>query len=843
MSSRNISRDSEVSKIYRHKENYGINSCDSDKVNDIKEHFKIALKQNEICSWYIDISSKTIKVFSCCHCLQFNDISYNDISDLKSFALDTLKIYKDDISRYMDSLNNVINKGINETIRIRKWSEKSRNYIWMENNFAISNSEDNSPKHIIATLRDITAEKIMERQFKDVIEFKNSNENNCISYVFQNLGAGTIEDFYPKNKVNFKLLRENTNLFDYLKGMFCDITLQDNELEVFSLESLRKSYQNATCFISKAFWGTMRESGKRMWIEINCSIIEHSDTKEIIAFMFIKDNTRRRLLEGLMRYLSKNSYERSGAIFLENRKLQAITEERASYSDWKVGDYDKGIKAYCKKNVPVEHYKKIVQQMLLDTVVKELADKDTYSVQYDIIGEDGELHRKETRFSFIDRENGVILIFRLDVALYEKLRYSYNHDSLTGLFKRSKVFLETRKMIDLYKDVKFAFVQLDIDRFKLYNSSFGEQEGNNLLLYVANIIQDAVSDVSLCTYGRINADIFCFCIPYDEKIIKDKIDILNMHLSEYRCDYLLRFKVGICIVEDNAMSLEEISAKAAIIAQSCKKNVNHSYVIYDTKEESKQQEENDIINDMNLALNNNQFVVYLQPKIRIKDEKACGAEALVRWLHPKKGIISPGVFIPIFEKNGFIANVDYYIWEKVCIMIRQWIDEGYNPYPISVNVSRISLYNPNLTNKLIELINKYNLSSDLLQLEITESAYMTNPEMMLNIIDSLHDAGFMILMDDFGSGYSSLNTLKDFPIDILKFDMEFISNKNLKGRSKIILSAMIKMAKELDMKVIMEGVETKEQRDFLECAGCDYIQGYYYERPIPVDKYVEKYIK
>ena len=449
---------------------------------------------------------------------------------------------------------------------------------------------------------------------------------------------------------------------------------------------------------------------------------------------------------------------------------------------------------------------------------------------------------KNEKIRFIDKENGVILMTRTDIALYEKLRYASEHDSLTGLFNREKVFSNTRKMIDEHLEIQFAFVQLDIERFKLYNSDFGEKEGNNLLKYVAKIIKEVVSDYPICTYGRVNADKFCFCIPYDEDKFYKKLENANERLNKYRQDYLLHFKMGVCIITDSSKSMEDINVKAALAAEKCRYNIKHFYEVYDDEEEKIQRREMEIIHDMHTAIDEKQFTVFLQPKVNVYDEKACGAEALVRWIHPKKGMIPPNIFIPVFEKNGFIADLDYYMWEQVCILLRKWIDEGKKINPVSVNVSRISLYNPNLVHKLLKLINKYGIAPQYLHLEITESAYMTNPSMMLMIIEDLHKAGFTILMDDFGSGYSSLNTLKDFPIDMLKIDMNFLPRGSMAERSRIIISSVIDMAKRLGIKVIMEGVETQEQRDFLRDLQCDYIQGYFYSKPIPVTEYEDKYI-
>ncbi|MEG0780761.1 MAG: EAL domain-containing protein, partial [Oscillospiraceae bacterium] len=217
----------------------------------------------------------------------------------------------------------------------------------------------------------------------------------------------------------------------------------------------------------------------------------------------------------------------------------------------------------------------------------------------------------------------------------------------------------------------------------------------------------------------------------------------------------------------------------------------------------------------------------------------CGAEALVRWMHPQKGMLSPGTFIPVFERNGFITKLDYYVWERACQCLQRWIAQGIEPYPISVNISRVNVYNPNLVETLLELVERYQLEPALLHLELTESAYTDNPTAMKKVMQQLQTRGFTIMMDDFGSGYSSLALLKDIAIDVLKIDMRFLSETELPGRGENIIASVIRMAKWLNIPVIAEGAETVEQVDFLRSVGCDYVQGYYYARPMPVEAYEE----
>ena len=245
--------------------------------------------------------------------------------------------------------------------------------------------------------------------------------------------------------------------------------------------------------------------------------------------------------------------------------------------------------------------------------------------------------------------------------------------------------------------------------------------------------------------------------------------------------------------------------------------------------------EQEIINEMNHALEAGQFCIYLQPKYDLEKSMLCGAEALVRWIHPEKGMVSPGEFIPIFEKNGFIAKLDYYIWEMVCKQLQIWMKQGMQPKPISVNVSRVNLCNPQIVDRITELTKRYEIPPELFQLELTESAYMDNPVVMKQVIKKLRSNGFTILMDDFGNGYSSLSILKDMEIDILKIDMSFFGDSEIPGRGENIIASVVRMAKWLNIPSIAEGVERKDQVNFLRGVGCEFVQGYYFARPMPIE--------
>lgn len=434
------------------------------------------------------------------------------------------------------------------------------------------------------------------------------------------------------------------------------------------------------------------------------------------------------------------------------------------------------------------------------------------------------------------------VIIRSQYYLVSQMKHAYEHDPLTDLYNRTAFFAETRKLLDGHPEETFSVVRFDIDQFHTYNAFWGEEEGDRLLRFMADWLRERAKNCAPCVYGRINADVFCLCMPYRREQIERGVRQAFDALSDFNREYRILPSFGVYVVRDRRDTVQKMYEFASLAARE-RKGSFLEYLSYYRPEMSQRILENQwIVNEMQGALENEQFEVYLQPKFDLRTEQPYGAEALIRWRHPDKGMLSPGLFIPVFEQNGFIGKVDYYMWEHVCRLLKKWIGEGRETGPISVNVSRVNMYNRNLVGLLTELVRKYEIPPQLLQLEVTESAYMENPEVMERVVRELQSAGFVILMDDFGSGYSSLNTLKDIHVNVLKIDMKFLSGQTDPVRSQSILASSILMAGWLETPVIMEGVETAEQVAFLKSIGCNYVQGYFYARPMPVPEY-EKLVR
>ena len=418
-----------------------------------------------------------------------------------------------------------------------------------------------------------------------------------------------------------------------------------------------------------------------------------------------------------------------------------------------------------------------------------------------------------------------------------KVRF-LEYDFLTGIYGQQKFYQATRELLDQRAGANFAFIHFDIDRFRIINTLYGSKEGDRLIHFVAGAIRKVMTAYGRGTYGRLGGDVFGMCVPYEDgAAIYHILEGIRAEIRKHSVHYYLETCAGIYLVDDPDMEVAAMHDNAEIAAAQCKGQYMVHDVLYTEEIGQKVLREQHIIDEMDAALAEQQFIVYFQPKYQLKKMAPYGAEALVRWKKPSGEIVLPNEFIPIFERNVFITKLDYYVWEKVCQFIDSELSQGRNPAPISVNVSRVNLYNPDFMDSLIDLIHRYHIPPHYLNLELTESVFSEDAELIQRAVNYLHDAGFTILMDDFGSGYSSLNILKDVDLDVLKIDMKFFSKGNTAEKGAKIIEAVIRMAESLDMMVIAEGVEEKHQVDFLNDLGCDYIQGYYFGRPMSQDQY------
>ena len=407
------------------------------------------------------------------------------------------------------------------------------------------------------------------------------------------------------------------------------------------------------------------------------------------------------------------------------------------------------------------------------------------------------------------------------------------YDRLTGLYSKELFFQKVRERLQKEPEKEYTIISTNIENFKLYNDNFGILAGDALLKEIARLFREGSGENAIC--GRFSGDRF-LCLQESARERNDR----NTYLNEFTPMIKnVVMKWGIYEITDRSVPVEQMCDRALLAADSIKGQYHRHFAVYDDALRSRMLREKAITDTMETALAERQFIVYFQPKYSLNEERMAGAEALVRWIHPEWGFLSPGEFIPLFEKNGFIPQLDRYIWEQVCIRMREWKDKGYPVLPVSVNVSRVDVYHIDLESTLVELTEKYHIDPSYLHLEITESACANDPALIVSTVSRLRKLGFIIEMDDFGSGYSSLNMFNQMKMDILKLDMKFIQNEMAKPFDKSILNYVIDMSHGMGLSVVAEGVETREQMERLREIGCDYVQGFYFAKPMPAEEYEE----
>lgn len=405
--------------------------------------------------------------------------------------------------------------------------------------------------------------------------------------------------------------------------------------------------------------------------------------------------------------------------------------------------------------------------------------------------------------------------------------------------KNPKLYAERcARVIRENPDKEIAFIQFDVERFKLINETYGVEVGDELLQFFNDSL--AIICTEKQPFCRLTADVYMIVTTFDNKVglLKFINKIESMLCGYHGMEYRLVF--GVCIVEDRTCHTRRHGDNASLARQLIKGNALQNVGFYSSDMKTSLQKKKSIEDDMQKALLNNEFMMFLQPKHSISTGKIIGAEALARWKHPTRGMVSPAEFIPVFEENGFIIKLDTFIWEEACKRIRKWIDCGISPVPVSVNISREYVHTFDVTSMLLKLVEKHDIPISLLELEITESADSIGVE---EIVRKLKSSGFKMLMDDFGSGYSSLNMLKNTPFDVLKIDKSFLDEFMDTDRGRKIIEHTISMSQDIGLDIIAEGVETNEQAQFLSQCGCDAAQGFFYSKPIPADEFDKRLLE
>lgn len=423
--------------------------------------------------------------------------------------------------------------------------------------------------------------------------------------------------------------------------------------------------------------------------------------------------------------------------------------------------------------------------------------------------------------------------------------YSLNNntkriDKLTGLLRQKAFFQEVDKFSQNNSTEGYAMIVADIEHFKLFNDWYGWNRGDAYLMDIATHLS-SVATILKGFVGYMGGDNFAIFIKCKPEFVNYMVKEIDDYINSGKDMAGFLPNLGLYFVEeDKKFAASAMYDRAVLALNTVKDNYSRRYNIYDKSMMQEIDREMSILTEVQKGIKEREFVIYMQPQVHISTGKITGAETLVRWKSKEKGMISPGIFIPVLEKNGFITNLDKYIWEEACAWQKSRQDRGCQLLPVSVNVSRVDAYSIDLVKCFSDLTEKYNIPRSCIKIEITESMYVEDDSKIGKIAENLRSAGFSVYLDDFGNGYSSLNMLKNIYVDALKIDMHFLdmNESNIK-KGESIMESVINMARTLNIPIIVEGAETEQQIKMISDMGCRYVQGYYYYGPMDLEKFEE----
>ncbi len=420
----------------------------------------------------------------------------------------------------------------------------------------------------------------------------------------------------------------------------------------------------------------------------------------------------------------------------------------------------------------------------------------------------------------------------------EEISRQFYIDQLTRLKNRTGFSKDCEETLKNNPDKEYCICICDINRYKIINDLFGFEKGDEIRNLLVRFVKNIADTDGICGYFGSGTFVLCF---ENKGKLEEKLNIGGyFDCSNLGIDFKVTVRFGMYIYKDRNVTLQEALNFASYAMERINSRTRNELMIYTDEMKSELLMEADLTSNMHEALKNGEFTLYFQAQYDANTKKLTGCESLCRWIR-KTGIVSPGLFIPLFEKNGFIRELDKYVWEKAFSTVEKWLKEGKKAVPVSVNISRKSLVDDSIIHTITLLKSKYSVPTEYIHFEVTESAYTTNQEELIARVKKIRNLGFKIAMDDFGSGYSSFNSLKDIPVDILKLDMGFLRKNSNAERGRLIIKSVIDLAHSLGLETVAEGVETEEQAEYLREFGCDIIQGYLYAKPVPEDEYVKKF--
>ena len=576
------------------------------------------------------------------------------------------------------------------------------------------------------------------------------------------------------------------------------------------------------------------EENLRMY-RISAEFFRNSCSDEIEGVLYFTDITDLYLSDTMLNMLYEKSYEMIAIINMRRKTIVSNYAKNFSISQYLRGEetYQEFAEKRVKCRVAKKDRRMIAHAASLDVIRSELEKSDTYSFTVQLFDKNGEGDAKLKRCTFLYLNKP----YQIVLAALEDITDLAGRDVLTGGYNRQGFLDHTKEILkNAEKNEKFAVLFFNIKSFKAVNELFGTEKGDSVLrdLYRTLNTSELYPEVT----ARIEADRFA-CLVRTENLNSGVLTALceQQRAVQGRKTLHLHLRCGVFFAEDRTMPVDGMLNRAKLAKKYIKDEYIQPYRVYDESMSNAYLDSAELAGELYEGIQKKQFEVYYQPVVDAKTGMIASAEALIRWNHPEKGMISPGIFIPALEESGQISELSFYVVEQVKELIRARLLCGKKTVPVSINLSWMDFYDETMINGIIEQLQTGEIPRGMIRFEVTETSYAALEENRLGVLNAIRKEGAKILLDDFGSGYSSFGMLRDYNFDILKIDMSFVRKIEANTKTRSILRFLIDMAHEMGVSLVAEGAETQAQVAFLQENGCDYIQGYYYSKPVPEAKF------
>lgn len=744
-------------------------------------------------------------------------------------------VHKEDYREYvnfcsLDHLRKIFSEGSQyASLQYRRVMDGEYRWISMEIVRSAEYREDNP--QVVMYVRDINDD------YLKLLQIAMCHTMDSVGIVSVNVSKGICLSFAGKREELEG--REKQSIDSYIQEVSRLIPVQESRehfCEMFSRENMLKLFEEGKAAFSMETGFDYSEEQQPCVLRVNVDMACNSFSKEIEAVLHFTDITAAYLIENVPQKIYQKDYENIIIVDVRRRKMIKTDVISSVLSDYlKKEESYEGYMSYTSHKAVVESerekFKKCVE---LSTIEEALCNEGQYSFTIHETDDEGEVRLKRYSYIYIDKRMNVIVGAREDITEFSE------KDVLTGGYNRRGFIRNTERLLNSVPDrTQYAVLFFNVKNFKAVNELFGVESGDNVLQNIYRTLTH--SKLSPVITARVESDHFTCLIEKKNLDFDELTRVCDNKFAKEGKRMNLIIRCGIFYVEENPMKISGMIDRAKLAKRYIADEYVQPYMVYDHSMQVAYVDKAKLAGELQEGIAKEQFKVYYQPVIDTHTGKIASAEALIRWIHPEKGFISPALFIPALEENGHISELDFYVLRKVWQFINNRCEQNKFVVPISVNLSWMDFYDEAMMEKILKEMDRFkeNDRERMARFEITETSYAAIKENRSGILESLRIKNAKILLDDFGSGFSSFGMLQDYDFDILKIDMSFIRKIGENPKTKSIVHSIIRMAHELEIKTVAEGAETEDQVRFLRESGCDYIQGYYYSKPLPEEEFIQ----